>query len=84
VVYNYNANYSEGEGRRTEFKASLGKVSKTQSQKQNKSQALAVNACNTSQLGQIVHEIPISKITRPKWTGGVAQAVEPHYARAKP
>jgi hypothetical protein len=28
------------------------------------------------QLGQIVHEIPISKITRAKWTGGVAQAVE--------
>jgi hypothetical protein len=28
------------------------------------------------QPGQIVHETPISKITRAKWTGGVAQVVE--------
>jgi hypothetical protein len=28
------------------------------------------------QLGQNVHETPISKITRAKWTGGVTQAVE--------
>jgi hypothetical protein len=28
------------------------------------------------QLGQIVHETPIFKITRAKWTGGVVQAVE--------
>jgi hypothetical protein len=26
--------------------------------------------------GQTVHETPISKITRAKWTGGVAQAAE--------
>jgi hypothetical protein len=26
--------------------------------------------------GQIVQETPISKVTRAKWTGGVAQAVE--------
>jgi hypothetical protein len=29
-----------------------------------------------SQPGQIVQETPTSKITRPKWTGGVAQVVE--------
>jgi hypothetical protein len=28
------------------------------------------------QPGQIVHEIPISKITKAKWIGDVAQAVE--------
>jgi hypothetical protein len=28
------------------------------------------------QPGQIVHETPISKITRAKWTGDVAPAVE--------
>jgi hypothetical protein len=28
------------------------------------------------QLKQIVHETPTSKITRVKWTGGMAQAVE--------
>jgi hypothetical protein len=28
------------------------------------------------QPGQIVHETPISKISRAKWTGGVTQAVE--------
>jgi hypothetical protein len=26
---------------------------------------------------QIVHETPISKITRAKWTGGVAQVIAP-------
>jgi hypothetical protein len=29
-----------------------------------------------NQLGQIVYNTPISKITRAKWTGGVAQEVE--------
>jgi hypothetical protein len=28
------------------------------------------------QPGQTVHETPIFKITRAKWTGGVAQAIE--------
>jgi hypothetical protein len=28
------------------------------------------------QPGQIVHKIPISKITRAKWTGGMIQVVE--------
>jgi hypothetical protein len=29
-----------------------------------------------SQPGQIVHRTPFSKISRAKWTGGVAQGVE--------
>jgi hypothetical protein len=48
-----------------------------------------IHTCNPSCLGgwdgrievggetrQVVHETPISKITRAKWTEGVAQAVE--------
>jgi hypothetical protein len=36
------------------------------------------------QPGQIVHETPISKITRGKWIGGVAQGVVCLLASAKP
>jgi hypothetical protein len=35
------------------------------------------------QSGQIVHETPISKITRAKWTGGVAQIVECLFCKHK-
>jgi hypothetical protein len=37
-----------------------------------------------SQSKQIVHETPISKITKAKWTGGVAQAVESLLPEFKP
>jgi hypothetical protein len=56
---------------------------------QKGSQMLVTHVCNLSYLGseigrivvqaqcaQIVCEIPISKITRAKWAGGVAQVVE--------
>jgi hypothetical protein len=36
------------------------------------------------QPGRIVHETPISKITRAKWTGGVAQALESLLCSTKP